>query len=280
MLAVSASRDSHHFGLRNVPPISYVNILAGDADGDGRVSISDVALTVSYVTGAALSNFNVQAADVNMDGDVDNADITLIAAIILRGGCPDDNHPHTVDLGLPSGTCWSCCNVGADSPEAAGRYFAWGECYEHNPYLYNWDMYPYGDYDDDEDFSRLVDIGSDIAATDYDAARHAWGAPWQMPTLEQFAELIAYTRSAWVTVGGTAGRLFTGRNGATLFLPAAGDRWYFDHMFGGTDGLYWSATLVGDYPAAAHFLGFTEGSAYTDYYFRYAGFPVRPVSTP
>ena len=27
--------------------------------------------------------------------------------------CPDDNHPHAIDLGLPSGTKWACCNVGA-----------------------------------------------------------------------------------------------------------------------------------------------------------------------
>lgn len=32
-----------------------------------------------------------------------------------------------VDLGLPSGTLWETCNVGANSPEEYGDYFAWGE---------------------------------------------------------------------------------------------------------------------------------------------------------
>lgn len=32
-----------------------------------------------------------------------------------------------VDLGLPSGTLWATCNVGADTPEGYGDYFAWGE---------------------------------------------------------------------------------------------------------------------------------------------------------
>ena len=32
-----------------------------------------------------------------------------------------------VDLGLPSGTLWATCNVGATSPEQAGLYFAFGE---------------------------------------------------------------------------------------------------------------------------------------------------------
>ena len=32
-----------------------------------------------------------------------------------------------VDLGLPSGTLWATCNVGANSPEEFGGYFAWAE---------------------------------------------------------------------------------------------------------------------------------------------------------
>lgn len=41
--------------------------------------------------------------------------------------CPDDNHPHAIDLGLPSGTKWACCNVGASSPEGYGGYYTWDE---------------------------------------------------------------------------------------------------------------------------------------------------------
>lgn len=38
----------------------------------------------------------------------------------------DGNHEY-VDLGLPSGTLWATCNVGASKPEEYGNYFAWGE---------------------------------------------------------------------------------------------------------------------------------------------------------
>ena len=44
--------------------------------------------------------------------------------------CPDDHHPHAIDLGLPSGTKWCCCNVGASTPEGYGGYYAWGETSE------------------------------------------------------------------------------------------------------------------------------------------------------
>lgn len=41
--------------------------------------------------------------------------------------CPDDNHPHMIDLGLPSGTLWSCCNEGASKPEEYGSYCSFND---------------------------------------------------------------------------------------------------------------------------------------------------------
>lgn len=41
--------------------------------------------------------------------------------------CPDSNHPHWIDLGLPNGTQWRCCNEGASSPEAYGGYYTHGQ---------------------------------------------------------------------------------------------------------------------------------------------------------
>lgn len=44
-----------------------------------------------------------------------------------RNLCPDENHPHAIDLGLPSGTKWCCCNLGASRPEDCGGYYTWDE---------------------------------------------------------------------------------------------------------------------------------------------------------
>lgn len=38
-----------------------------------------------------------------------------------------ENGHEWVDLGLPSGTKWATCNVGASVPEQYGNYYAWGE---------------------------------------------------------------------------------------------------------------------------------------------------------
>ena len=59
--------------------------------------------------------------------------------IVSYKKCPDNNHPHMIDLGLPSGTLWACCNVGATKQEECGSYFAWGETKEKD--LYNESTY-------------------------------------------------------------------------------------------------------------------------------------------
>ena len=52
-----------------------------------------------------------------------------------------------VDLGLPSGTLWATCNVGADVPEGYGDYFAWGETAPKE--AYDWNGYKYGNFVND-----------------------------------------------------------------------------------------------------------------------------------
>ncbi len=47
------------------------------------------------------------------------------------------NDREYVDLGLPSGTLWATCNVGASSPYEAGSYFAWGETTPKQDYSWN-----------------------------------------------------------------------------------------------------------------------------------------------
>ena len=68
--------------------------------------------------------------------------LMFMAHTACAQSCPDDNHPHAIDLGLPSGTKWACCNVGATTPEENGGYYAWGETEEKE--LYDISTYIYG----------------------------------------------------------------------------------------------------------------------------------------
>ena len=184
--------------------------------------------------------------------------------------CPDNNHPHMIDLGLPSGTKWACCNVGASAPEQYGGYYAWGETSEKS--VYDLDTYQY--YSN----GNWVNIGSNISGTPYDVAYVRWGAPWCMPSKAQCDELRANTTSVWTTMNGVYGRKFIGSNGGTIFLPAAGHRWDSDFVDVGGNGHYWSSSLYESTPSLAWYLYFYSGGVNVgNGFFRFYGFSVRPV---
>lgn len=164
--------------------------------------------------------------------------VLLLVTIISNAQtalCPDGNHPHIIDLGLPSGTKWACCNVGASKPEEYGGYYAWGEVESKSKY--DWSTYPYadghGEYQEIEN-----DYGS-IAGTKYDVAYTKWGDTWKMPSIEHINELVFECTRTWETINGVNGILVKGPNGNTFFLPAAGSRPSSNNV--GNNGFYWSS---------------------------------------
>ena len=175
--------------------------------------------------------------------------------------CPDENHPHMIDLGLPSGTKWACCNVGASEPEDYGDYYAWGETQPKDEY--SWETYAYWhdtNKDGFHDKREIVNIGSDIAGTSYDAATVNWGAAWGMPNLAQFQELQDNCTSFWTNQNGVNGREFLGPNGCTIFVPAAMRSGYGNNSE--SAGCYWSS-IVGGTQYDAWWFTFGSESMYT-----------------
>jgi len=161
-----------------------------------------------------------------------------------------------VDLGLPSGICWATCNVGASSPEEYGDYFAWGETTPKTSY--DWFTYRYCDgsgstntltkycYDSDLGYNGFTDNLTTLVASD-DAARANWGSSWRMPTRTEMKELLNNCTHIWTSQNGVYGRLFTGPNGNSIFLPAAGLFYYTTLNNPRTTGVYWSSSLSSTY---------------------------------
>jgi hypothetical protein len=95
-----------------------------------------------------------------------------------------------VDLGLPSGTLWATCNIGANSPEEYGYYFAWGETegYNDGKTTFDWSTYKWcnGSYDSLTKYKYSSSYGTYDYKTeldlDDDAAYVNWGAEWCMPS--------------------------------------------------------------------------------------------------
>lgn len=194
-----------------------------------------------------------------------------------------------VDMGLPSGVLWAKCNLGANSPEEYGNYYAWGET---NPKeVYNWNTYHYCTADDEGNLLTLIkyNTSSDYGTPDNltilrgmdDAAIAILENGAHTPTKEEWQELINYSTVEWTTFNGVNGRKFTSIiNGNTLFFPAAGFR-YGSELYGVDgcgNGFYWSSSLDTDNPSNAKSFTFdnmnmnNSGNSYRRY-----GFTVRAV---
>ena len=189
-----------------------------------------------------------------------------------------------VDLGLPSGLLWATCNLGAESPEDYGDYFAWGETLPKD--TYNWGFYQYcsGSSNTFIKYCNNSSYGYNgftdtltVLLPNNDAATVNWGNGWRMPTKAEWEELKNNTTVTWTTQNGVNGRLFTASNGNSLFLPAAGYRQSSSLYDAGNCAYYWSSSLSMDYSESAGILfcsssyyGLSSGG-------RYNGFLVRPV---
>lgn len=169
-----------------------------------------------------------------------------------------------VDLGLS--VKWASYNVGATSPEQYGNKYAWGETttkdkYKEDNYLYY-----------DANSESYVDIGIDIANTNYDVAHVKWGDNWRMPTWNELKELRDKCKWEWTNVNGVNGWKVIGTNGNSIFFPTGKNEIYL-----------WASDMsikeMGGKYGHAYCLFFNNGSVSKSGHLmvRYAGNYVRPV---
>lgn len=209
----------------------------------------------------------------------DNSKVTYSISQVKEVSFVESEEHEYVDLGLPSGTKWATCNVGANSPEEYGDYFAWGETAPKD--YYDWSTY----FDTDDNGNTFKKYNNKGGLTELqpedDAATANWGSGWQMPSLAQIQELYNsnYTTTEWTQVNGVNGRKITSKsNGNSIFLPAAGYRYDASLDFAGSYGIYWSRLLYTSYPDGARGLYFGSGDfGWNGSYRRSCGRSVRPV---
>lgn len=195
-----------------------------------------------------------------------------------------------VDLGLPSGTLWATCNIGAADIYKPGNYYAWGEI-EPETNGYNWTNYKWcnGSYNtltkyNTHSFLGTIDNIKTLESSD-DAATANWGENWRMPTKEEFEELVANTSQTlypWNNLydGQNSGVLFVGSNGNSIFMPAGG--FYNDKTRSSDSSLfYWSSNVYNssdDNGFSLYCSLAADATARSDYFkLRSNGLLIRPV---
>ena len=265
------------------PTVGDFHVASGNGTGSYSCALSDLESNTTY---------HVRAYAINGEGICYGSDVNFTT--FDNGGngggngggnCTLNGHEF-VDLGLPSGTLWATCNVGASSSEDYGEYYAWGEITTKTYYddtNYRWcngnirlltkycNNPIYGD-------NNFVDYLMTLEDED-DVAFVKWGDRWRIPTIEQWMEL---TRNTTQTVVGK-GLLLKSANGKTLLLPAAGYHTWMDsdiHL-GGSAGGYWSNSLSPGtiIPYCAWYFRFGSDSDYASN-IRWTGWSIRPCALP
>ena len=137
------------------------------------------------------------------------------------------------DLGLPSGTLWATCNVGATTPEGYGNYYAYGETEPKKTYIkenftgfgsyiYN-NIHNFTTFPEENDFySTTTSMGFRLLP-EFDAARQNMGGEWSIPTRLQVKEMRENCYPKFLIVNGVKGTLWTSLiNGKSIFTPYSG----------------------------------------------------------
>ena len=207
--------------------------------------------------------------------------------IIVSGNCEYnleyEKMPYeAIDLGLLSGTKWASMNVGAESPEGYGNYYAWGEIVPNKASAYTNENYKFYDSAtssvtkyNNTDNKMTLDLEDDVANI-------VMGGEWHIPTSAQCAELIDNTTSSWTSDyngTGVAGLILGSKNNEnSIFFPAAGYVGEEGSFSQGELAVVWSSLFYSDAPEAAVFMVADEGSeGALDLIPRYFGLPVRGV---
>lgn len=176
---------------------------------------------------------------------------------------PADFNPDTdlVDLGLS--TKWAKYNVGASDEKQLGGLFGFG------------DMTGFQTSINLEDYAS-----ADIYKTDRDVANKVYGSWVTMPTIDEFEELFTECKKEWVedTENHVAGYKFTGPNGNSIFLPAAGTRTQGNVSGEGLNGYYLSGSINATDNRFAMAYSFDQNAARRTTTPVYQALAIRPVS--
>ena len=229
---------------------------------------------------------------LTINGETTLSEDTYEFTISGSGLCPNAKHPHMIDLGLPSGVKWACCNLDSHEPYEYGGYYGWGELEPKETFMEK----DYKFYISEQNY-EIID--REISGNKkYDAAALKLGDKWRMPTLKECDELIDNCTGTISYLGEHRCLILTGPNGNSIVLPAAGSISQpnsYSNPTGrisvGSETIYSSGTMCvpeddnfgsnfyAPYSRAYCIFG-TGKSPYTSTGPRYCGAPIRPVYAP
>ena len=158
------------------------------------------------------------------------------------------------------------------------KYFSWGDTIGKNKngngsYVFSSSNYYNGVCGSGHNLSGDIPQGN---AT-YDAATANMRSPWNMPTTDQYQDLINGTTYTWTTLNGKNGMKFTSKKDSSkyIFLPAGGRYQSLELVNKNVVGSYWTTTY--NSVSRAYYMSFNSTSTSMGASNRYGGDSVRAI---
>ncbi|MBO5848034.1 MAG: DUF1566 domain-containing protein [Bacteroidales bacterium] len=254
-----------YVATRMIDVVAAISQRAGDAENTNYMSPADLrkCVTDAVKKMEGKSSGNTQNVSYN---NGNNTNASKLVNNIING------HEY-VDLGLS--VKWATCNVGAETPEAYGNHYAWGETTTKSEYTKE-NCQTNGLSISQLQSQGYIDSEGKLTAQ-YDAATANWGGDWRMPTYDELKELEDNCTWTWTTQNGVKGYKVTSMtNGNSIFLPAAGFR-NGSSLIAGSDCFYWSSTPYKGNSSRAYILHFHSSYHGVSDFSRGRGRSARPV---
>ncbi len=165
---------------------------------------------------------------------------------------------------------WASCNLGASSPQESGGYYAWGEVEEKDKY--SEENYVHGPRL--EAYPRLEEYN--IHGTNFDVVTKILGENYRMPTRKDFAELIRECKWENYELFGVVGKLVTGKNGNSIFIPGVGHK---EGLANSGVDYYWTSSANNNgFPIVLCYVSL-RNEPNLEKCLPYIGLPIRPVKS-
>ena len=228
--------------------ITYTSaVVGGNVTADGGATITERGICYSSSTSTPTISDNVESSDsglghfaLNLTGltpsttyyvrayAVNAEGISYGKSINFKTNTPPTNGKENgheyVELGLS--VKWATCNLGANTPSDAGGYYRFGELTPKTSSS--------GRYE-----------GCPAYSISNDAAYNNWGGRWRLPTASEAEELANNCTWTWTSINGMNGYQVVGKNGNSIFIPAAGyiHESSYKVTYYGENGFYWTSTV-------------------------------------
>ena len=247
--------------INNIPDNAESGIVLSGIGGDERVRAG------VRISSELLANFEVEALGLLPSTTYYYAAYVDLGLGVVYGDTKEFTTPAKkfdidndfVDLGLS--TKWAKCNLGAASETQPGGLFGFGDMTGYNASI-NTDEYAKGD---------IYRSGSDVVNKVTEGLA-------TIPTIAEYEELFRCCKVEWIEKEGVAGYQFTGPNGNSIFMPAAGSRTQRTTSGIGVEGRYLSGSInVSDGNFAMSYLFNQNGNGRSTTP-TYQALAVRPVS--